>query len=135
MQACERQFLRLIKTQIIGKKSPNRNGWPGNPGMLNPAKPTHETSQSIAWNPISKPEISSFMLKKAVDYPLLSIWGFFVIMRFPHDDWILLPLLQTFYYVLGPTLKAESYAACYRRLPISRLFPYPNFNLYLPYSL
>lgn len=32
---------------------------------------------------------------------LLSIWGFFLVMRFPHPDWILLPMLETFYYALG----------------------------------
>lgn len=32
---------------------------------------------------------------------LLSIWGFFLVMRFPHDDWYLLPALETVYYVLG----------------------------------
>ncbi len=32
---------------------------------------------------------------------LLSIWGFFVVMRFPHDDWYLLPALETVYYGLG----------------------------------
>ena len=32
---------------------------------------------------------------------LLSIWGFFLAMRFPHDDWYLLPMLETGYYVLG----------------------------------
>jgi len=32
---------------------------------------------------------------------LLSIWGFFIIMRFPHDDWIVLPLLETVYYAVG----------------------------------
>ena len=32
---------------------------------------------------------------------LLSIWGFFLIMRFPHDDWYLLPTVETVYYVLG----------------------------------
>lgn len=32
---------------------------------------------------------------------LLSVWGFFLIMRFPHEDWIVLPLLQTVYYALG----------------------------------
>jgi methylene-fatty-acyl-phospholipid synthase len=30
-----------------------------------------------------------------------SIWGFFVIMRFPHPDWYLLPALETVYYLLG----------------------------------
>ena len=32
---------------------------------------------------------------------LLSIWGFFLVMRFPHDDWYLLPALETVYYALG----------------------------------
>ena len=32
---------------------------------------------------------------------LLSIWGFFLVMRFPHDDWYMLPALETVYYVLG----------------------------------
>ena len=30
-----------------------------------------------------------------------SIWGFFLIMRFPHHDWFMLPALETVYYVLG----------------------------------
>jgi hypothetical protein len=30
-----------------------------------------------------------------------SIWGFFCIMRFPHNDWYMLPALETVYYVLG----------------------------------
>jgi hypothetical protein len=46
---------------------------------------------------------------------LLSIWGFFVTMRFPHDDWVLLPALETFYYVVGtyleePAVTATAYA-------------------------
>lgn len=32
---------------------------------------------------------------------LLSIWGFFLIMRFPHEDWYWLPLLETAYYAIG----------------------------------
>lgn len=32
---------------------------------------------------------------------LLSIWGFFLCMRFPYDDWVVLPLIETVYYVLG----------------------------------
>jgi methylene-fatty-acyl-phospholipid synthase len=32
---------------------------------------------------------------------LLSIWGFFLVMRFPQDDWYILPALETLYYVLG----------------------------------
>ncbi|WP_109994462.1 methyltransferase [Salinisphaera sp. LB1] len=32
---------------------------------------------------------------------VLAIWGVFLIMRFPHPDWFVLPLLETLYYVLG----------------------------------
>jgi hypothetical protein len=32
---------------------------------------------------------------------LMSIWGFFAIMRFPHADWVVLPLLETVYYSVG----------------------------------
>ncbi|MAA73157.1 MAG: hypothetical protein CMN28_00440 [Salinisphaeraceae bacterium] len=32
---------------------------------------------------------------------LMSIWAFFLIMRFPEWDWILLPLLETAYYTIG----------------------------------
>jgi methylene-fatty-acyl-phospholipid synthase len=32
---------------------------------------------------------------------LISIWGFFLIMRFPNSDWIILPAIQTLYYALG----------------------------------
>lgn len=32
---------------------------------------------------------------------LLSIWGFFLAVRFPHDDWLLLPALETVYYAVG----------------------------------
>jgi phosphatidyl-N-methylethanolamine N-methyltransferase len=36
---------------------------------------------------------------------LLSIWGFFLVMRFPFDDWYLLPALETIYYSLGAYLE------------------------------
>ncbi len=36
---------------------------------------------------------------------LLSIWGFFLVMRFPHDDWYLVPALETVYYILGAYLE------------------------------
>lgn len=29
---------------------------------------------------------------------VLTIWGFFLVMRFPRDDWYLLPALETVYY-------------------------------------
>jgi len=32
---------------------------------------------------------------------VLSIWGIFLAMRHPHDDWFVLPLLETAYYVAG----------------------------------
>jgi len=32
---------------------------------------------------------------------LLSIWGFFLVMRFPYHDWVVLPLLETAYYTAG----------------------------------
>ena len=39
---------------------------------------------------------------------LFSIWGFFLVMRFPQGDWYLVPILETIYYVL---------AAYYERQP------------------
>lgn len=35
----------------------------------------------------------------------LTIWGFFIVARFPEDDWYVLPLLQTGYYLLGAYLE------------------------------
>jgi len=39
---------------------------------------------------------------------VLSIWGFFLIARFPHDDWFILPVLETVYYILGARLEREN---------------------------
>ncbi len=39
---------------------------------------------------------------------LLSIWGFFVVVRFPHPDWYVLPALETLYYVCGAYFEQES---------------------------
>lgn len=36
---------------------------------------------------------------------ILSIWGLFLVMRFPHDDWRLLPTLETLYYAIGMALE------------------------------
>jgi phosphatidyl-N-methylethanolamine N-methyltransferase len=36
---------------------------------------------------------------------LLTIWGGFVLVRFPADDWFALPLLETVYYVGGMSLE------------------------------
>lgn len=38
---------------------------------------------------------------------VMTIWGFFLITRFPHDDWILLPVLETIYYVAGACLESD----------------------------
>jgi methylene-fatty-acyl-phospholipid synthase len=32
---------------------------------------------------------------------LLTIWGFFLLARYPHADWYLLPILETIYYAAG----------------------------------
>ena len=32
---------------------------------------------------------------------LMTIWGVFAIMRFPHDDWSVVPLLETVFYTAG----------------------------------
>jgi hypothetical protein len=44
-----------------------------------------------------------FSLLKHPQYvgAVCSIWGFFLTMRFPHDDWYMLPTLETAYYILG----------------------------------
>ena len=36
---------------------------------------------------------------------LMSIWGLFLVMRFPHSDWSVLPLISTFYYLLAMRLE------------------------------
>jgi|SRR5215468_165323 len=36
---------------------------------------------------------------------LLSIWGFFLLVRFPHADWFFLPALETLYYGAGAYLE------------------------------
>lgn len=36
---------------------------------------------------------------------LLSIWGFFIAMRFPAGDWYLIPVLETVYYAAGAWLE------------------------------
>lgn len=39
---------------------------------------------------------------------VLTIWGFFLLARFPHDDWYLLPALETVYYAVGAHLENPS---------------------------
>jgi methylene-fatty-acyl-phospholipid synthase len=36
---------------------------------------------------------------------VLTIWGFFLIMRFPHEDWHVLPAIETAYYIVGAALE------------------------------
>jgi methylene-fatty-acyl-phospholipid synthase len=38
---------------------------------------------------------------------VLTIWGFFALMRFPHADWLVLPVLETLYYLAGGLLEAR----------------------------
>lgn len=36
---------------------------------------------------------------------IVTIWGLFLAMRFPHDDWYALPILETVYYAAGAWLE------------------------------
>ncbi|HTO55565.1 MAG TPA: methyltransferase [Myxococcota bacterium] len=36
---------------------------------------------------------------------VLSIWGFFMVTRFPNADWVILPALETLYYAAGARLE------------------------------
>jgi phosphatidyl-N-methylethanolamine N-methyltransferase len=38
---------------------------------------------------------------------VMSIWGLFLVMRFPHPDWYALPLLETGYYIAGGLVESE----------------------------
>jgi methylene-fatty-acyl-phospholipid synthase len=44
---------------------------------------------------------------------VMSIWGFFVLMRYPAPDWMALPLLETLYYIVG--------AYCEENRPVERV--------------
>jgi methylene-fatty-acyl-phospholipid synthase len=52
----------------------------------------------IPWN-----DAFPFSLLKHPQYvgAVLSIWGFFIAMRCPRPDWLVLPALETVYYFLG----------------------------------
>jgi phosphatidyl-N-methylethanolamine N-methyltransferase len=41
---------------------------------------------------------------------VLSIWGMFLVMRFPHADWSLLPTLETVYYIASTCLEERGRA-------------------------
>ena len=36
---------------------------------------------------------------------VLTIWGIFLVLRFPHPDWYLIPVLETVYYAVGGWLE------------------------------
>jgi len=38
---------------------------------------------------------------------VLSIWGFFLIARFPEPDWLVLPMIETVYYALGARFEGQ----------------------------
>lgn len=37
---------------------------------------------------------------------VMTIWGFFLMMRYPASDWMVLPLLETIYYATGARLES-----------------------------
>jgi methylene-fatty-acyl-phospholipid synthase len=39
---------------------------------------------------------------------VLTIWGFFVLMRFPAHDWLYVPVLETVYYAIGAYFERDS---------------------------
>ena len=41
---------------------------------------------------------------------VLSIWGLFLVMRFPHRDWLALPVVETVYYTAGAWLETAGSA-------------------------
>ncbi len=43
---------------------------------------------------------------------LLSIWGFFLVTRYPAPDWLILPLLESIYYGLGARFEIDGGAGC-----------------------
>lgn len=47
---------------------------------------------------------------------VLTIWGFFLVARFPHDDWYLLPALETVYYAIGAHVENPEVGRASRRL-------------------
>jgi methylene-fatty-acyl-phospholipid synthase len=54
-----------------------------------------------------------FSLLAHPQYPgtVLTIWGVFIAMRFPRDDWYLIPALETCYYLAGAYAEGRAEAA------------------------
>jgi hypothetical protein len=57
--------------------------------------------------PVNRTDAFPFSLFKHPQYvgTVLSIWGFFLIARFPQGDWWLLPAIETIYYGIGARLE------------------------------
>ena len=51
---------------------------------------------------------------------VLSIWGFFLVMRFPNADWYVIPALESLYYAAGAYLEGERRPSFPTRNPSSR---------------
>lgn len=45
---------------------------------------------------------------------VVSIWAFFAVMRYPHTDWYLIPVVETIYYVAGAALEERAQGASVR---------------------
>jgi methylene-fatty-acyl-phospholipid synthase len=45
---------------------------------------------------------------------VLTIWGIFAVMRFPGEDWYVLPVLETVYYVVGGYLEDQGQSVSQR---------------------
>ena len=39
---------------------------------------------------------------------VVSIWGLFLVLRFPHADWMILPAIETVYYAVGARLEGAA---------------------------
>lgn len=42
---------------------------------------------------------------------VLSVWGLFLVLRFPHPDWWVLPAVETLYYAVGAHLERDDGSA------------------------
>jgi methylene-fatty-acyl-phospholipid synthase len=53
---------------------------------------------------------------------VLTIWGFFIVMRFPAPDWIIIPAVESIYYSAGAYLERDPGAetACHRPVTASK---------------
>jgi methylene-fatty-acyl-phospholipid synthase len=64
-----------------------------------------EFGRNVAWS-----SVFPFSVVAHPQYTgaVISIWGLFLLMRFPAPDWYVLPLLETFYYAAGARLECSS---------------------------